>query len=111
MAERKSYTAEKRLEILEKFKLYQGTLKQFCIEHGVSKTSFYEWCKKLTPSEHTTSPAFIPVQLNTIVDSKLSSTGEPCWKALFPNGVVLCIPLTNDTTFIHTMIQSLKGGY
>ena len=66
----KKYSEEQKLEILHKYKNYQGTLNRFCSMEQVSRTTLYKWLKNIKHKNHSKF-----INLNFI--SQASDTENP----------------------------------
>lgn len=83
-------------ERLERFKLADQTVAQFCADEGISVPSFYQWRRKLNPTPQArqkTAAKFLPIQLPTLP----ACEPEAVLSVELPGGVSVSLEVQNTT--------------
>jgi hypothetical protein len=107
---------------LLKFQAFHGSVRQFCLDEGVSVASFYQWRAKLDVARHSTKkkpctaaprsnaaggtdkgPHFIPLQL---VQETTCHMPETPAAVVLAGGTRIELP-ADDSPVIHAIIRSV----
>jgi hypothetical protein len=89
---------------LARWRMSGTTIRQFCLDEGVCEPSFYQWRKRLLPSEPKPGTArFLPVE---IVGGKLPE--DPQVEILLTSRVVVRVPCGVDEARLRMILRLLR---
>ncbi len=99
-------TTQKEMEnLLESYKAYRGTQKDFCKEHGIKAHTLHYWRNKLSNAESDNKGnKFLPI---AIKDYSLSSQAPSSTQIEigYSNGNTIRLSATTSITLIHQLLQ------
>lgn len=90
-----SYSTEQKIEFINGFKTYEGTLENYVALHNISKTSYYNWLAKYD---------------KTLVEIPLETTNASNNNRLKLNIKDISIDISNDydESLLISVIRSLR---
>jgi len=89
-------------QLVEKYSGSDLTQKQFCAEHNLSLVRFQYWYKRYKENQ-TGQGGFVPVQICHGKKKTFSGNVE----ILYPNGVILRLPITTPTILVRNFISGI----
>ena len=94
------HKTQKEMEsLLESYKSYSGTQKDFCAVHGIKANQLHYWRQKLSKKiRHAKSNKFIPLKIESV---ELSTQIE----ISYPNGNILRLPANTTINIVAQLLQ------
>ena len=94
------HKTQKEMEsLLEFYKSYSGTQKDFCAVHGIKANQLHYWRQKISRErELTKSNKFIPLKIES---TELSTPIE----ISYPNGNILRLPANTTVSIVAQLLQ------
>lgn len=100
----KRTTQKEMAYLLESYKEYRGTQKDFCKEHGIKAHTLHYWRNKLSNAESDNKGnKFLPIAIKD--SSLLSQVPSTQIEIGYSNGNTIRLSITTSTTIIHQLLQ------
>lgn len=90
-----SYTIEEKLEFVNGYKTFNGSVEEYAALHNISKTSYYTWVKQFDKSFIELQPSLFDEQINKVITLSI-------------NDVNINVDKNYDETLLLNVIRSLK---
>ena len=94
------HKTQKEMEsLLDSYKSYSGTQKDFCIAHGIKANQLHYWRQKLSKKKRLTKS-------NKFISLKIESTELPTQIEIsYPNGNILRLPANTTVSIVAQLLQ------
>lgn len=97
-------TISEAADLMEQWQSSGLCVKQFCIQSGINKATFYYWRQRLKEDELASSTTFLPINFAQPDRGKKIQATEKL-EFIYPNGVRLSLSSNCDLNLIRQLIH------